>query len=111
MSPPGWAGLAKAERWSGFGDFGDTTTVSTVARSSKAKAEPKQTRKKPALQRAAQRRPRSARELEDARTALAAAERAKDDADSELSDDNPTWRWLGCVMTRCASASRKPSAT
>jgi hypothetical protein len=74
--------LAKAERWSGFADFGDTTTVSTVARSSKADAEPKQTRKKPA--RSADRG--SARELEGARTALAAAERAKDDADSELSE-------------------------
>ena len=31
--------LTKAERWSGFGDFGDTTTVSSVARSGKAEAE------------------------------------------------------------------------
>ena len=78
--------LAKAERWSGFGDFGDTTTVSTVARSSKAKAEPKQTRKKPARSERRSEDRESARELEDARTALAAAERAKDDADSELSE-------------------------
>ena len=78
--------LAKAERWSGFGDFGDTTTVSTVARSSKAKAEPKQTRKKPARSERRSEDRGSARELEDARTALAAAERAKDDADRELSE-------------------------
>ena len=78
--------LTKAERWSGFGDFGDTTTVSTVARSSKAKAEPKQTRKKPARSERRSEDRESARELEDARTALAAAERAKDDADSELSE-------------------------
>ena len=74
--------LVKAERWSGFGDFGDTTTVSTGARSSKAKAEPKQTRRKPARDE----RRESARELEEAKTALAAAERAKDDADNELSE-------------------------
>ena len=74
--------LVKAERWSGFGDFGDTTTVSTGARSSKAKAEPKQTRRKPARDE----RRESAREMEEAKTALAAAERAKDDADNELSE-------------------------
>ena len=50
--------LTKAERWSGFGDFGDTTTVSAAARSSKAKAEPKQTRRKPDRKRTARRRPR-----------------------------------------------------
>ena len=78
--------LVKAERWSGFGDFGDTTTVSTVARSSKAKAEPKQTRRKPARDERRSEGRESARELEEAKTALAAAERAKDDADNELSE-------------------------
>ena len=78
--------LTKAERWSGFGDFGDTTTVSSVARSSKAKAEPKQTRRKPDRDERRSEDRESARELEEAKTALAAAERAKDDADNELSE-------------------------
>ncbi len=78
--------LTKAERWSGFGDFGDTTTVSTATRSSKAKAEPKQTRPKPAREKRRSEDRESARELEQAKTALAAAERAKDDADNELSE-------------------------
>ena len=78
--------LTKAERWSGFGDFGDTTTVSAVARSGKAKAEPKQTRRKPDRDERRGEDRESARELEEAKTALAAAERAKDDADNELSE-------------------------
>ncbi len=78
--------LTKAERWSGFGDFGDTTTVSAVARSSKAKAEPKQPRRKPDREERRGEDRESARELEEAKTALEAAERAKDDADNELSE-------------------------
>ena len=78
--------LTKAERWSGFGDFGDTTTVFTAARSSKAKAEPKPTHQKPARDARRDGDRESERQLEKAKAALAAAERAKDDSDNELSD-------------------------
>ena len=76
--------LTKAERWSGFGDFGATTAVSSVARSSKggSKSAPlrdRSDRDRPADDRA------STRELEEAKAALAAAERAKGDADNESS--------------------------
>ncbi len=78
--------LTKAEQWSGFGDFGDTTTVFTTSRAGKAKAEPK---KKTSQKRARDERPREDRESRrqaEAKAALAAAERAKDDADNELSE-------------------------
>lgn len=77
--------LAKAERWSGFGDFGDTAMVFTTTR-----------REKPA--------PKSSKPVEPeprddkrvkARADLAAAERAKaeaDDALSELQSDLATAR-------------------
>ncbi|HEX7427675.1 MAG TPA: hypothetical protein VF328_12160, partial [Mycobacterium sp.] len=78
--------LTKAERWSGFGDFGDTTTVFTAARSSKAKAEPEPTHQKPARDARRDGDRESERQLEKAKAALAAAERAKDDSDNELSD-------------------------
>jgi hypothetical protein len=40
--------LAKPERWSGFGAFGDVAQVVTATRVGKAKAEPKQSQLKPA---------------------------------------------------------------
>lgn len=77
--------LAKAESWSGFADFGATTAVSSTARSSRA--QPKATRDEhkhePGRRDKAD---RSASALEEAKAALAAAERAKDEADAELSD-------------------------
>jgi hypothetical protein len=74
--------LAKAEQWSGFGDFGDTTAVLRSARSAKAKTEPRRAPQKPAREEA----PREDRELEEAKAALAAAERAQENADAELSE-------------------------
>jgi len=80
--------LAKAERWSGFGDFGDTATVFTATRREKpapAKPEPA----KPVKEQA--RDDKRAK----ARADLAAAERAKaeaDDALSELQSDLATAR-------------------
>ena len=76
--------LTKAERWSGFGDFGATTAVSSVVRSGKggSKSAPprdRSDRDRPADDRA------STRELDEAKAALAAAEKAKGDADDELS--------------------------
>ncbi len=73
--------LTKAEKWSGFADFGATTAVSSTARSRNSKtAEPKPTPHK------SDKAGPSARALEEAKAALAAAERAKDEADDELSD-------------------------
>ena len=78
--------LTKAEQWSGFGDFGATTTVSTNARAGKTKSETEQTRQQPARERRSDEDRETTEELEEAKAALAAAERAKDEADSELSD-------------------------
>lgn len=76
--------LTKAERWSGFGDFGATTAVSTAARSDRSASKSAQTREKPEVGQSDDDR-ETKRELEDAKAALAAAERAKADADDELS--------------------------
>lgn len=76
--------LTKAERWSGFGDFGATTAVSTTARNVKSAPKSIQPRDKPEARRTDDER-ESRRELEEAKAALATAERAKADADDELS--------------------------
>jgi hypothetical protein len=64
--------LTKAERWSGFGEFGDTTAVFTVAR--KAKAEPRAERLRESVPQ------------EEASATLAATERAKAAADHQASE-------------------------
>jgi hypothetical protein len=64
--------LSKAERWSGFGEFGDTAMVFTTTRA-KPKAEPKP-------------EPPKETKREEARDALAAAEQAKAEADDALSE-------------------------
>lgn len=75
--------LAKPERWSGFGAFGDVAPVVTAARAGKAKAEPK-SRPKPAKEplgdTAADQR------LEKLTAAVTAAQRAKAEADGMLSE-------------------------
>jgi hypothetical protein len=73
--------LTKAEQWSGFGEFGDTTMVFTQTRKTTS-------RKKPAEE--PQRDDKRAAKRDDkratARAALAAAERAKADADAALTE-------------------------
>jgi chromosome segregation ATPase len=64
--------LSKAERWSGFGEFGDTAMVFTTTRA-KPKPEPKP-------------EPPKETKREEARDALAAAEQAKAEADDALSE-------------------------
>jgi hypothetical protein len=79
--------LTKAERWSGFGDFGDTAPVLTSARSGQAKAEP--TAAPPEHVEAEpeeDNRAAARREHEAARAALAAAEQARADADETVSE-------------------------
>ena len=73
--------LTKAEQWSGFGEFGDTTMVFTQTRkatSRKKPAEEPQRDNKPDIKRDDKR--------DALRAALAAAERAKADADAALTE-------------------------
>jgi hypothetical protein len=76
--------LTKAEQWSGFGEFGDTAMVFTATRKKAT------TREKPAEQAADDKpddkRDAARRERQKARAALAAAERAKADADAALTE-------------------------
>lgn len=94
--------LAKAEQWSGFADFGATAVVSTAGRSSSATRSkagstadqagadperPKTDRRDADRASAAEAKEAAeAQKAKEATAALAAAERAKTDADSELSD-------------------------
>ena len=73
--------LTKAEQWSGFGEFGDTTMVFTQTRKATS-------RKKPAEepQQDAKRDDKRDDKRATARAALAAAERAKADADAALTE-------------------------
>jgi hypothetical protein len=76
--------LTKAEQWSGFGDFGATTKVSSSARSGKGPTKSTPPRNGPERDRPAEDR-EPTRELEEAKAALAAAEQIKEDADDEMS--------------------------
>ena len=82
--------LAKAEQWSGFGEFGDTTIVFKPTRGRKTAAEPEP--EKPAKDSPADKRPRGDKQAEErrrrqeARATLAAAERAKAEADDALNE-------------------------
>jgi len=88
--------LAKAERWSGFGEFGDTAMVFTATRGGKAKSEPEPKVRKPATAEPRDEKSESTRRRhEEARAALTAAERAKAEADvalAELQSDLATAR-------------------
>jgi hypothetical protein len=86
--------LTKAEQWSGFGEFGDTAIVFKPTGSRKAKSEPK-----PQAEQSPETRDdqdvEDRRKRQQARAALAAAERAKaeaDDALKELQSDLATAR-------------------
>jgi hypothetical protein len=70
--------LAKAEQWSGFGEFGDTAIVFTPTRGRKPKAAPEPP-KEPATE-----QPRA--DKREVRAAVAAAERAKAEADTALDE-------------------------
>jgi hypothetical protein len=71
--------LVKAERWSGFGDFGVTATVSSAARGASRKAD------RDTADQQGDREP-APDQLERARATLAAAERAKSEADAALGE-------------------------
>jgi hypothetical protein len=76
--------LARAERWSGFGAFGDAAPVLTATRGGKAKAQSKQSR--PKLAKEPPREKAAHQQLEKLNAAVAAAERAKAEADGVLSE-------------------------
>jgi hypothetical protein len=76
--------LVKAERWSGFGEFGDLTTVSTVTRRGSAKSGPAPKQSEAAVR--DDKADAARQEREQARAALAIAERAKAEADDALSE-------------------------
>jgi hypothetical protein len=82
--------LAKAEQWSGFGEFGDTTIVFKPTRGRKTATEPEPA--KPAKDDPADKEPRDhqqagqRRRRQEARATLAAAERAKAEADYALNE-------------------------
>jgi hypothetical protein len=76
--------LTKAEQWSGFGAFGDTAMVFTATRGGKAKKETAQ--QKPATQADDVEDDAARRQREEARAAVAAAERAKADADEAMAE-------------------------
>jgi Outer membrane efflux protein len=77
--------LAKAERWSGFGEFGDTATVFTATRSAKTKTEPKPSQ--PVNDEPRDDKQEAARrQRAEARAAVAAAEQAKAEADDALAE-------------------------
>jgi hypothetical protein len=73
--------LTKAERWSGFGKFGDTAMVFTATRKATGRKEPAEQPK-----RDDKRDDKSADKRENARAAVAAAERAKAEADAALTE-------------------------
>ncbi len=77
--------LTKAERWSGFGEFGDTAIVFTPTRKTTTAREKPVEEPQPGEKRE-DKRDTARRGREKARAALAAAERAKADADGALTE-------------------------
>ena len=82
--------LAKAEQWSGFGDFGATAVLTSARRHDRSKPARPSQRPSDERQRDKGARPsegiKDAKETAKKKAALAAAERAKVDADIALSD-------------------------
>ena len=82
--------MAKAEQWSGFGDFGATAVLTSARRHDRSKPARPSQRPSDERQRDKGARPsegiKDAKETAKKKAALAAAERAKVDADIALSD-------------------------
>jgi hypothetical protein len=76
--------LARAETWSGFGGFGDAAPVLAATRSKQTPPESTRSRPKPAME--PPRDKAAYRQLKKSNAALAAAVRAKTEADRVLSD-------------------------
>jgi len=80
--------LTKAEKWSGFGEFGDTAMVFTTSRKATSRKKPADESKRDGKRddKGDDKGDAARREREKARAAVAAAERAKADADAALTD-------------------------
>jgi hypothetical protein len=80
--------LTKAERWSGFGEFGDTAIVFTPTRREKAKPEAKKepVKDKPRHDKDKDKDEAGRRRRDEAHATLAAAEHAKAQADEALTE-------------------------
>jgi hypothetical protein len=78
--------LTKAEQWSGFGEFGDTAIVFKPTRGRKSKTEPEEQPPPPVEEQSDDHGAEERRRRQQARAALAAAERAKADADDALNE-------------------------
>jgi len=78
--------LAKAEQWSGFGDFGATAVLTSARRHDRSKPARPSQRPSDERQRDKGAPSEGAKETAEKKAALAAAERAKVDADNALSD-------------------------
>jgi hypothetical protein len=76
--------LTKAERWSGFGEFGDTAMVFTQTRRTTSRKEPAEEPQRD--DKRDEKRDAARRDRETARAALAAAERTKADVDAALTE-------------------------
>lgn len=76
--------LTKAERWSGFGEFGDTAMVFTQTRRTASRKEPAEEPQRD--DKGDEKRDAARRDRETARAALAAAERTKAAADAALTE-------------------------
>ncbi len=74
--------LARPEQWSGFGSFGDAAAVATPARAETGQREPKPSRPGPAKSVP----DKAQRQREKLKAAVAAAERAKAEADERFSE-------------------------
>ena len=114
--------LAKAEQWSGFGDFGATTAVLTSARGHD-RSKPARPSQRPSDERQRDKGARpseDARGAKDAKDAKAPRKRRREKRHwpqpnapktmptKRCRTDNQIWRSPGCVVTRCGSASRTP---
>ena len=89
--------LTKAEQWSGFGEFGDTTMVFTQTRKTA-------TRSKPAKEPAPD-EPKRDDKRATARAALAAAEREKADVDAALAELQSDLGHRAAAPRRCAQTA------
>ncbi|KUI00249.1 hypothetical protein AU190_08105 [Mycolicibacterium acapulense] len=78
--------LTKAEEWSGFGEFGDTAIVFSPTAKRKPKREPEPEPVEPRDERRDGKDAEASRRRQQARAELAAAERARAEADDALSE-------------------------
>ena len=77
--------LARPQRWSGFGTFGDAAPASTAARGKTSRDAPRPSRRQPAKKSPGDEAEKARQQREKLDTAVTEAERAKAEADDALS--------------------------